>query len=402
LLLVGCGARSGLSDHEEAGVAADGAIVVDSRVPDSRPPADAALDAIADTGVVPGDGTLEIVLIPSARVSLAVWLEDERSGHFSTVALTEAVALRGIGNRPGALQMNSGFRWPYGRREGVLPYWAHRRVAFGGRTFPRVIFQDRGSEGFADRTTTDFSRDDYFCLSFDVETTRRDALDAVSCASQFHSDKGRFLTEVDVASGYGEPFESAPGVGAVRTLSLASLYPPRRDVSSVRDNDHPDVARYDAVAREAIPEIDAITLATPPAGRRQTFRVELPAALMDGTVVVHIEANTEGDYAPGYDPSAYPTPTEPDALWDYWGENYGYPYRGQPSVVFRVAIPTPRAAPTEAETTRPVGHMTVEGETMSLHPMDDMVDDPDAAPGSGADRLRVAPEGFRVRVRWSG
>jgi hypothetical protein len=46
--------------------------------------------------------------------------------------------------------------------------------------------------------------------------------------------------------------------------------------------------------------------------------------------------------------------------------------------------------------------MTVEGETMSLHPMDDMVDDPDAAPGSGADRLRVAPEGFRVRVRWSG
>jgi hypothetical protein len=48
--------------------------------------------------------------------------------------------------------MNSGYHWPYGRREGVLPIWAHRRAAApGAGQFPRVIFQNR-AEGYASRT----------------------------------------------------------------------------------------------------------------------------------------------------------------------------------------------------------------------------------------------------------
>ena len=141
----------------------------------------------------------------------------------------EAFVLRGIGNRPGATQMNSGFRWPYGRREGVLPVWAHRRLESpDAQPFRRVIFQNRSSEGFASRTSDDHSVDDYYCLSFDQSSTGRDALDAVTCASVFSSDKGRFMTKQDLTGGYGEPYEdpvtfagaarastTTPGVGPV-------------------------------------------------------------------------------------------------------------------------------------------------------------------------------------------
>jgi hypothetical protein len=72
---------------------------------------------------------LELGFTPTKRAQIAVWIEREDGTFVETIALTQAVAYRGIGNRPGALQMNSGYRWPYGRREGVLPVWAHRRAA---------------------------------------------------------------------------------------------------------------------------------------------------------------------------------------------------------------------------------------------------------------------------------
>jgi hypothetical protein len=162
---------------------------------------------------MPGSGTaqegerlLEFHFTPTKRAQIAIWIEDADGVFVETVALTSSVALRGVGNRPGALQMNSGFRWPYGRREGILPIWGHRRAnAPGTGPFPMVIFQDRLSEGFASRTTVDASPDSYFCLSFDQDTTTREALDAVTCASVFNSDKGRFATEQDVQNGYAEP-----------------------------------------------------------------------------------------------------------------------------------------------------------------------------------------------------
>src|SRR6187431_477123 len=126
---------------------------------------------------------------PTARASIAIWIESADGSRFASVGLTEAVAYRGIGNRPGATQMNSGYRWPYGRREGVLPVWAFRRAAApNAKQFKRIIFQDRRSEGCASRTSADQSVDDYYCLSFDQESTGRDALDAVTCASVFSSD----------------------------------------------------------------------------------------------------------------------------------------------------------------------------------------------------------------------
>src|SRR5512134_514189 len=130
---------------------------------------------------------------PTERAQIAIWIESADGTFRGTVGLTQAVSLHGIGNRPGATQMNSGYHWPYGRREGVLPIWAHRRAAApGAGQFPRVIFQNR-PEGYASRTCEDSTLDEYFCLAFRGDASR-DGLDATTCASPFMSDKGRILS----------------------------------------------------------------------------------------------------------------------------------------------------------------------------------------------------------------
>jgi hypothetical protein len=157
---------------------------------------------------------LTIEATPTVRTQLAIWIESDDGERFATIRLTDAVAFRGLANRPGALQMNSGYHWPYGRREGVLPLWAHRRFEVEGTLFPRVVFADR-IEGWASRSGTEEpthlnTRDDYYCLSF----TGGETLDAMSCASPFNSNKGRYLTEADVGSGYAEPWEEIDGSSA--------------------------------------------------------------------------------------------------------------------------------------------------------------------------------------------
>ena len=285
--------------------------------------------------------TLEFKFTPTARAQLALWIEKDDGTIFKTIRLTQAVSVRGIGNRPGASQMNSGFRWPYGRREGALPIWAHRRAAVpDAKQFKRVIFQDRrlsdgsAGEGLASRTSNDSSLESYFCLSFTASTTSKEALDAVSCASVFNSDKGRFLTANDAA--YAEPTQ-AGGVGTMRVLDPISLYPPRRDVLPCSGcPDRPDVATYADHARSVMPDIDAVTMATPPAEVEQTVLFTIPAEWPNGNYVAWIEVNVEGDYNANFNPDRYPTPSEPSQQWDVWALTYGYPYRGQPSVVYQV------------------------------------------------------------------
>src|SRR5262252_4570937 len=128
-----------------------------------------------------GERAIVLTFTPTERAQIAIWLESADGTFLSTVGLTQAVSVRGIGNRPGATQMNSGYHWPYGRREGVLPVWAYRRMSAPGAVgFPRITFQHR-PEGYASRTCEDSTRDSYFCLSFTAETTRKETLDAVTC-----------------------------------------------------------------------------------------------------------------------------------------------------------------------------------------------------------------------------
>ena len=79
----------------------------------------------------------------------------------------------------------------------------------------------------------------------------------------------------------------------MRPLALTSLYPPRRDVvpcafdadpvcrsGTVRHClDNPDAARFASAARQAMPDIDAVTIATPPADVEQTAAVLGPGHL---------------------------------------------------------------------------------------------------------------------------
>jgi hypothetical protein len=348
---------------------------------------------------VEAQAVLRATFTPAPRAQIAAWLETAEGDFVTTLKLTHAVALRGIGNRPGALQMNSGFRWPYGRREGVLPVWAHAR-AQAEALFPRVIFQARSSEGNASRNTDDYSADAYYCLSFDKKLSKQDALDAVSCASQFSSDKGRYLTAQD--TGYGEPFETEPGVEIRRALSRTSLYPPRRDLEGRFGFDHADVLLFTDGARSAMPTLDAVSMATPAGNVPFAFQWYLSPLLPPGDYVLYLEVNVEGDHNETYSLSSYPTPGTstalPSASWDYWARTFGYPYRGQPSVVYAVPFSMNGMQQTHAASA-PVGYGELHGLDGIVRPMDGTItDDPSGTPGSGADRLRRTPQGTRLRV----
>jgi hypothetical protein len=378
----------------------------DDAAPTPSTPADPSVGEFDSSA---GPRILEFHFTPVANAQIALWLEDESGKFLATVALTEAVATRGIGNRPGASQMNSGFRWPYGRREGVLPIWAHRRMTGdGARPFKRVIFQKRASEGLASRTSDDFSRDEYFCLSFNNSASKKDALDAVSCASVFNSDKGRFLTDQDVKNGYAEPYEDVTThVGRMQPLSLDSLYPPRRDVKSCAGTggvcfDTPDSATYDAHVRDIMPDIDAVSMATPQGGEPQQRLFSVPSNWAEGTYRACLEINVEGDYNDNYDEQLYPTPMTPSTSWDSWALSFGYPYRGQPSVVYCVPFDLQGAGESMYSTAAADGS-TATWDTTSpdygkLGSMDGMTTDPQNAPGSGGDRLRLNDSGHRLEV----
>jgi hypothetical protein len=359
------------------------------------------------------DRVLEFRYTPVARAQVAIWIEDA-AGHFvATVALTEAVALRGIGNRPGASQMNSGYRWPWGRREGVLPVWAHRRAAApGAKLFPRVIFQSR-IEGKAARgpaDPADQSPDSYYCLSWKQKLSKRDELDAVSCASVFTSDKGRYLTESDVAAGYVEPYEQLDGTSAVGDtlpLPLQSLYPPRMDVTRCIQPgcvDSPDIDRYAADAREVMPEIDAVTRATALGETPQQVLFSVPTSWKAGDYVAFIEVNVEGDYNDRWSDVTYPTPVQPSELWDEFAVAFGYPYRGQPSIVFSVPFAIGGGEQDEFATDVPAGRSSWDHwrddygrlEEISFAEGDPTrISDGD---GSGVDRLRRDADGARFSV----
>lgn len=329
-------------------------------------------------------------IMPAPRAQIAIWVEDHLGNFISTVRLTDAVAFRGIGNRPGALQMNSGFRWPFGRREGVLPIWAHRRLtAPGAQPFPLVIFQNR-IEGYASRMVEDSSDDSYFCLSFNAEYSREEALDAVSCASTFRSDKGRYITDADVLAAYSEPFETSPGVSSLRPLPLHSLYPPRRDLTAFGSIDHADARRFRDDAEAAMPELDAVAMATLEGDRRHSIQFRIPDAWEHGEYVLFVEVHTEGDHNLTYSEEAYPTPEAVPGQWDYWANEWGYPYRGQPSILYAVPFTVGGPGGTFGASV-PVGYSDIHGLDGNVRPLDATIDDdPVGATGSGADRLRLA------------
>jgi hypothetical protein len=351
---------------------------------------------------------LELGYTPAPRAQVAIWIEDASGLYLATVALTESVAYRGLGNRPGASQMNSGYRWPYGRREGALPIWAHRRAAApGAKLFPRVIFQDR-PEGYASRVAADHSPDAYHCLQFDPTHSTRDQLDAVSCATMFSSDKGRYLRADEAQLGYGEPWDDGGGGSSMRALPFTSVYPARMDVTRCMAPtcyDSPDVVKYAHDVRAVMPEIDAVTRATAPGGMPQHLLFDVPATWVPGEYVAYIEVNVEGDYNEHWNESVYPTPSLPSREWDSFALSYGYPYRGQPSVFYALPFTLGDAAKTSFSAALPAGRSSWSHWSMTygrVEPVSMAADDPVGMAdgnGSGADRLQRDAQGQRFTVQ---
>src|SRR5262249_46591595 len=76
---------------------------------------------------------------PDFGPQIAVWIESADGATFvDTLMVTNAVALSGIGTRPGRWDLRSGPRFPYGRRPMALPVWAHRR----GKVYDALVMND--------------------------------------------------------------------------------------------------------------------------------------------------------------------------------------------------------------------------------------------------------------------
>ena len=85
---------------------------------------------------------VDVEFTPASNLQIVVWLEDTSGKYIDTAFITQLTGTFGIGNRPGIKDFNSGWHWPYGRREFVFPVWAHRH----GMTFPFVAFQNGDEE----------------------------------------------------------------------------------------------------------------------------------------------------------------------------------------------------------------------------------------------------------------
>jgi hypothetical protein len=247
---------------------------------------------------------LEYRFTPTKGLQIVVWLED-KDGHFvDTLFITEATGLHGLGNRPGIMDFNSEWHWPYGRRESLFPVWAHHR----GVTYPKIVFQD-GQDLDLSHEFKRSSTESYFCRPLrSDEPARQRSIDANSCATTAFTDKGQF--EAPLHAG-------APDGGV-------SLYPPRADLTYVKGTDSADVLMYPMVN-----DLDAVSRATPAGNAPYVQAFSVPDSVPHGDYVLFVEVSKEFDQNATY---AYPSP-----VLQAYGD-YGEPYRGQPSVVWTVPV----------------------------------------------------------------
>jgi hypothetical protein len=287
---------------------------------------------------------------------IAVWLESaDRKQFIDTLMVTNAVAFRGIGNRPGHWSLPSSPKFPYGKRIMALPVWAWAR----GRTYDPVVMQDGGPDrefwlGFHESIS---SPDPFFCRPM---TLSEIDVDAISCPTVvFNSAKGRFS----------------------RTDEKV-YYPPRNDLRVFTERDCDErggpVATCPMSARlyEGLNDLDAVAAATPVYGRVFQGSWLVPDQIPDGDYAVMLEISKEWDNNAAH---MHPSYTDPSLSESGLKNNLG-----QPSVVFRAPFRLSRANSAQVAVTRIAGYGDWDGKTGALHPPDDGISD---LPGSGQGRL---------------
>ncbi len=317
----------------------------------------------ADAQVPPGVCRIvDVDFTPTDNLQIVIWAETLAGEFIDTAYITRLTGSYGLGNRPGMMTFNSARTWPYGRRTTTFPIWAGRH----GLEWPLVVFQD-GNDSNLSHALTQSSVEPFFCRPIKESES---LWDATSCATQVYTDKGTFAA------------------------SQTSPYPPRRDVGFVAGRDSASVGEMSGMN-----PFDAISRATPLGGQRYTVTWLVPPNVPNGDYVTFIEVSKENDPNEFYD--------FPEPVGIPWQE-YGTPYRGQPSVVYRVPFTVVSAGDMSVSektyTSEYFGYGDPGGENAE-QAIDSEVRPPDStistAAGTGAGRLMLtADDGrtFRVRV----
>ena len=332
---------------------------------------------LATSGIARADAPkqcLDVQFTPSDHLQIVAWIETSSGAYVDTIYITQQVGSFGLGNRPGRFDFNSGPLWPYGRRITTFPVWAHHH----GMSFPAVLFQNDPSDDLAycsgltgaayqscgendlSHPFDQSSHELHFCRPMMLGET---GWDAGTCATTAYTDKGRFSS------------------------TAIALYPPRTDLQRAT-SDSPSVDQY-----KANNPFDAVSQPTPIGGTASHAPWPVPSDLAAGDYVMWVEVAKEFDFNATYNATTYPGPA--DIGWS----GYGVPYRGQPSIVYRVPFTIGSSPNISAATTTYAGYGDPTGADGDVRPPDATITD--TTPGTGAARLELVADGgamYRVRV----
>ncbi len=309
---------------------------------------------------------VEVAFQPMLRLDLApgvnqapqivMWIEDLSGVYVDTVFITKQTGTYGLGNRPGQFDFNSGPLWPYGRRITTFPVWSNKH----GIEYPEVVFQNAQDHNLS-HPLDDSSADLHYCRPME---RAEPSWDAMSCATSFvGTDKGH-LDDVK-----------------------RSKYPPRQDImrDPLRDSTAVDMFG-------ALNTFDAVSQATPTSGTIHDVSWPIPETLVAGDYVMWVEVSKEFDHNATYSETAYPAPS--GIPWT----TFGLPYRGQPSVLYKVPF-TVGTTQTIATTADYAGYGDPDGLDGSVRAPDGTIST--TIQGSGALRFALVPDPagmYRVRV----
>jgi hypothetical protein len=306
---------------------------------------------------------------PDFGPQIAVWVESADGTRFvDTLMVTSAVAVHGIGNRPGTWNMRSGPRFPYGRRQMALPIWAHAR----GHLYGLVVMEDMNDDWMTTHEDNS-SPETYFCRPMQPF----EIVDAITCPSgRFRSCKGRFDSSMP-----------------------QSYYPPRADLFDFGQAPCPMLPNYlgscdpgDSAQYAFLNDVDTVATATPPFGAPFSSTWVVPDDLPDGDYALYVEVAKEFDADAANQHPSYINPIEANAFNNYGQEGNV----GAPSVLFRVPFSLGAGAPAGASAMEIAGYGDWTGATGDVHTPDGTFGSGSGSgsgsggdPGSGAGRLAV-------------
>jgi len=285
---------------------------------------------------------------------IAVWLQDSGGKFVDTLMVTNATAVRGIGNRPGRPDFLSGPLFPYGKRVMALPIWAHAR----GKTYRTLFMQEETCQGGPGESCLGWhesysSPELYFCQPLQQKAAQGalgTEVDAITCPTKFNSEKGKF-----------DP-------------TTLTYYPPRSDLTTFTSKDGSDPPTF-----AAINDLDAVAAATPPYGSVYDGTWSVPSTLLPGDYTLMVEVNKEYDSNASHLHPDFDDPNLPG-----YGTDGNF---GQPSVVYQVPIhiDVTTGMKSAGAVSQIAGYGDWSGTTGVINPRDGTISKTD--PGSGEARL---------------